>query len=217
MDRLNLPLLRARAFSCLTIAACICINAGCQSTAPHATSPLASPARVTTVDGIAIDPRDGLAGSLAVVVFISNDCPISNALAPELCALAKSARDRGISFYGVHANPPTDLALVVTHAKDYGFSDAMDVLLDPDQTLARATGAQVMPEAVLFRRSENRALEVLYIGRVNDLYSALGRRRASPTQNDLRDAIDAASNGVAPAQSRTKAIGCFIEMSPTAD
>ncbi len=193
------------------------IGASCHS--PPSTVEWPKPATlagVATLDGVAADPRDGLADSLAVVVFISNDCPISNALAPELCALATHASDRGIAFYAVHANPPADLALVSTHANEYGLTNAMTVLVDPEQSLARATGAKVMPEAVLFRRGANKEVTILYIGRVNDLYSALGRRRASPTRNDLRDAIDAAHAGGAPAQSKTKAIGCFIEMSPTA-
>ncbi len=172
---------------------------------------------ITTLDGCPLDPRDEIPGTLVAVVFISHDCPISNALAPELCALAPNARGRGVCFYAVHANPPEDLALVVTHGKEFGFSAAMTVLLDPDQTLARATGARVMPEAVLFRCHADREIEILYSGRVNDLYSALGRRRASPTRNELRDAIDAAVAGVAPVQSKTKAIGCFIEMSPSPD
>ena len=92
----------------------------------------------------------------------------------------------------------------------------MVILLDKDQSLARLTGAKVMPEAVLFRRGTQGAIEILYDGRVNDLYSSLGKRRASPTRNDLRDAIDSAHAGLNPPQSRTNAIGCFIEMSPTA-
>jgi thiol-disulfide isomerase/thioredoxin len=220
MDWLNRILVRQMHCAMFVTSLCVALMSiglsSCHATPATTTSTPSALVGVTTLDGTPTDPRIGLDRSLAVVVFISNDCPISNALAPELCSIAQSARDRGISFYAVHANPPEDLTLVAAHAKDYGFANAMVILLDKDQSLARLTGAKVMPEAVLFRRGTQGAIEILYDGRVNDLYSSLGKRRASPKRNDLRDAIDSAHAGLNPPQSRTNAIGCFIEMSPTA-
>ncbi len=220
MDWLNRNLLRQLHCAMFVMSLCVALMSivlsSCHATPRTTTSIPSAIVGVTTLDGTPTDPRVGIERSLAVVVFISNDCPISNALAPELCSIAQSARDRGIGFYAVHANPPEDLSLVATHAKDYGFADAMVILIDKEQSLARLTGAKVMPEAVLFRRGTHGAIEILYGGRVNDLYSSLGKRRASPTRNDLRDAIDNAHAGLNPLQSRTNAVGCFIEMSPTA-
>ena len=205
MDWLNRILVRQMHCAMFVTSLCVALISiglsSCHATPATTTSTPSALVGVTTLDGTPTDPRVGLDRSLAVVVFISN---------------AQSARDRGISFYAVHANPPEDLTLVAAHARDYGFADAMVILLDKDQSLARLTGAKVMPEAVLFRRGTQGAIEILYDGRVNDLYSSLGKRRASPTRNDLRDAIDSAHAGLNPLPSRTNAIGCFIEMSPTA-
>jgi hypothetical protein len=80
------------------------------------------------------------------------------------------------------------------------------VLLDPAHRLVKLAGATMTPQAVVV----DAAGQALYRGRINDLYAALGKRRARPTSHDLRDALDAIAAGKAVHNAETKVIGCYI-------
>jgi hypothetical protein len=65
----------------------------------------------------------------------------------------------------------------------------------------------VTPEAVVFDRAWN----ITYRGRINDLYADFGKSRATPSKHDLQEAIEATLVGRPVAEPTTKAIGCYIE------
>lgn len=140
-----------------------------------------------------------------VLVFIAPDCPISNAYAPELARIAADYTPRGVVFYGVHADPRVGEEQAQRHAEEYGYP--FKVVRDGEQALARRVGATVTPEAaVLDARGK-----LVYLGRVDDLYYGLGRRRgAGPSTRELRDALDAVLEGRAVEEPRVPAIGCEI-------
>lgn len=178
-----------------------------------ATAPDAPPAQAAVaIDGRAVDPLAGPAGSLGVVVFVSHECPIANAMAPDLSRIARAARARGVDFYAVHPAAWATVDLARRHAEEFGLAGSMAVVVDPSQRLARAFGATVTPEAAVFRRDGAGGFRTLYLGRVSDLYAGIGRRRAQPTANDLADAIDAAIEGRPVPEPFPKAVGCFIEL-----
>lgn len=154
----------------------------------------------------------GQRGQLAVFVFISTECPIANAMVPDLRQLAAEAKTGGIAFRVVHATPGVDDAAIAQHAREFGLEGAVDIVIDRDQSLVRALGATITPEAVLVRLDGAGGFERLYAGRVNDLYSGIGRRRANATSNDLRDAMHAARDGRPIARPWPVAVGCFIEL-----
>ena len=52
--------------------------------------------------------------------------------------------------------------------------------------------------------------DVLYRGRINDLYADYGKRRAAPRTHDLRDAIAALLEGREVDVAKTKPVGCYI-------
>lgn len=154
----------------------------------------------------------GQQGTLVAFVFISTECPIANAMVPDIRSIAAEARAMSIPFHAVHAAPGAESAAVAAHAREFGLDGAVDVVIDRDQSLVRALGATITPEAVLVRLDGHGGFERLYIGRVNDLYAAIGRRRASATSNDFLDAMRAAHSGKPVAQPAPKAVGCFIEL-----
>ena len=51
---------------------------------------------------------------------------------------------------------------------------------------------------------------VLYRGRIDDLYIALGKRRDHVTAHDLRDALDEIVGGRPVGNPRTQAVGCSL-------
>jgi hypothetical protein len=74
----------------------------------------------------------------------------------------------------------------------------------------------VTPEGAVLRLDGAGGFNRLYLGRVNDLYAAIGRRRAQPTTHDLREAMRAARAGVVAAEPTAQPIGCFIEFTAPA-
>ena len=142
---------------------------------------------------------------VVVLVFISSECPISNKLAPELQRLSRKFPTNDVSFNLVYPNASETDATFAAHRRDYHLS--ADFHHDPQHKLVRLAGATVTPEAAVF----NAKRELVYRGRINDRYLALGKDRPQATQNDLEDAISALLSGKKPKHARTEAIGCFIQ------
>lgn len=157
----------------------------------------------------------GNEGQLVAFVFISTECPIANAMMPDVKALATDARARGVRVVAVHPASWATEQSIAEHARTFGIDGAFDAVLDSRQEIAAAVGATVTPEGALVRLDGNGGFARLYLGRVNDLYTAIGRRRATPTSNDLANAIRAAHEGRAIPSPAPRAIGCFIEYSPS--
>jgi hypothetical protein len=66
----------------------------------------------------------------------------------------------------------------------------------------------VTPEAVIIGPDA----EVLYCGRIDDMWAALGHSRAHATSHDLCDALDAVLAHTPIKQPVAKAIGCIIDV-----
>ena len=52
--------------------------------------------------------------------------------------------------------------------------------------------------------------QVLYRGRIDNVYASLGKRRPAATEHDLRKALDEILDGKPVSTPETKAIGCYI-------
>ena len=140
------------------------------------------------------------------VVFVGVSCPIANRHAPELAALAKSAKAKGGQVVLVYSNPG-DQATARQHAQQYGLS-AATILLDPDQSLKRALGASVTPHAFVL----NADGKVLYSGRISDDGAGQGKPRgAAPLHHELADALSATLASRPVKVAKTEAVGCVIE------
>jgi hypothetical protein len=163
---------------------------------------------VPTLDGTVLRPAAPNGAPFAVLVFIATDCPVANAHQPELRRLEARARELGGKFTLVHADPSVPMADLKAHADAYAI--AAPVALDHAQSLARAIGITVTPEAAVIDRTGSLA----YRGRISDLYAAYGSRRPAPTVHDLREAMEALASGRPVPVPRTEALGCFLPDPP---
>jgi thiol-disulfide isomerase/thioredoxin len=146
-----------------------------------------------------------LAGAkAAVVIFISADCPICNGYAPEINRICAEYEPKHVAFYLVHCDPALSAEDAKKHAKEFGFT--CPVLMDQRRELADRVGATMTPEAAVIGADG----VVLYRGRIDDLYVALGKKRFEATTHDLRAALDAVLAGRKVPTPRTTAIGCAI-------
>lgn len=140
-----------------------------------------------------------------VLFFVTTDCPIANRFVPEMNRLCKDYEKRGLAFYIVQTDSTLKAAKAQQHAKEYQLS--APVLLDRQHELVKFCGASVTPESALLSPDG----KVLYRGRIDDRYVALGQFRAEPKQRDLRLALDSFLQNKSIVNARTKAIGCYIE------
>ncbi|HEY1765860.1 MAG TPA: redoxin domain-containing protein [Opitutaceae bacterium] len=128
-------------------------------------------------------------GHWIVVVFLGQECPVSNASIPVLNKLAGEFGPRGFSLVGAYVDPTVGLAVLRAHAAEYavGFATADD----RDHRLARAAGATYTPEVAVFSERGER----LYLGRIDDRVGAWGAARPAAAREDLREVLRALASG----------------------
>jgi hypothetical protein len=139
-----------------------------------------------------------------VLLFITNDCPISNAYAPEIHRLCDQYTRQDIAFYLVYADPSLSAADARRHYTDYAYR--CPALLDPRHQLAQRSGATVTPEAVVFLPDAT----LIYRGRIDNLYVDFGKPRYAATTHDLKDMLESIIQNRPVQQTFTPAIGCHI-------
>jgi hypothetical protein len=139
-----------------------------------------------------------------VFLFVSTDCPISNRYAPQVKRLHERFGPRGVGFRLVYPNPSTSAAAARRHLEEYGYG--FGGLRDPQHALVRRAGATVTPEAAVFGPDGR----LLYRGRIDDRFPALGTERGAPTQHDLENALSAILEGRPVTNRLTRATGCYI-------
>lgn len=139
-----------------------------------------------------------------VLIFITHDCPIANAFAPEIRRIVEAYEKKSVAFFLVHVDPALNSADAKKHAADYSLGGT--ILLDPQHRLAKQVKATVTPQAVALSQET----KILYRGRIDDLYADLGKKRVEPTRRDLREALDEILGGRAVSVPETRAVGCLI-------
>ena len=169
-----------------------------------ATSLFGAALTIADIQGVPRSPLrpDGMA---SVLFFITSDCPISNSYAPEIQRICSEYGPKKVSCNLVYVDPDLTVADVKKHVKDFGYS-AVPAILDSTQKLVHAAGATITPEAAVIGSSG----QVLYRGRIDNVYASLGKRRPEATEKDLRKALDEVLSGKPVSTPQTKAIGCYI-------
>ena len=158
-------------------------------------------------DGLASQlhrPFEVGANKANVAIFILQDCPVSNGYAPEINRIVTEFGPEGIGFYLVHVDSNLRQDEARKHAEGFGFK--CPVLVDRDHKLVRRAKATVAPEAFVIGRDG----VILYRGRIDDRYVAIGKRKPAPTTRDLRDALQAVLEDRPVRNPVTKPLGCFI-------
>jgi peroxiredoxin len=135
-----------------------------------------------------------------VLIFVSVQCPVSNAYNARMAKLAEEFRERGVNVVGVNSNVAETPEAIRKHAADNNFT--FPVLKDKGNRIADLLGAQVTPEAY-FLDSSNK---IVYRGRIDD-----SRNGDAINSHDLRDAVEAVAAGKAVAKPEARAFGCSIK------
>ena len=155
------------------------------------------------LNGVPHRPLDPGDRSASVLIFYWHDCPISNSYAPELNRIFASRTN--FAFYIVQNDPQLSSLAAKEHARQFDLH--IPVLLDPSHRLVKLARATVTPEAVVLGKNA----QVLYCGRIDNLFVAIGKKRSTATEHDLLDALDDIAAGRSVRKPETKAIGCLIQ------
>ena len=143
-------------------------------------------------------------GKVAVVFFVTNDCPVSNGYAQEIRRICE-AYDGKAKCTLNYVDPTLTPGTVIGHLSEYNHG-SYPAVIDTDHELVKASGAQVTPEVLVVKPGG----EIAYRGRIDNKYESIGRARQQPTVHDLRDVLDAVLTGKPVATARTTPIGCYI-------
>lgn len=150
----------------------------------------------------ALRVKNGVANAL---FFITDDCPISNGYAPEISRICSAYHTQGINCTLVYVNPALSDEQVRSHALEFGLA-AYPRVVDRNHELVKATKVKNTPEAAVIAKNGR----VVYRGRIDDSYAALGQPRREVKNPDLRNALDAIVARRRVTKPETKALGCYI-------
>jgi hypothetical protein len=143
-------------------------------------------------------------GSTAVaLVVLGAECPISNKAVPELNRLSKLAADKKVEFYGILSDPTVTRSTARHFASEY--NTQFPVLFDASGDLAAKLKPAVTPHAFVLAADGR----ILYSGRIDDSYVAVGKSRPDATTHDLQGAITSAAAG--KTTDNTTPVGCIFE------
>ena len=157
------------------------------------------------VNGVDRQPLRVDAGQANVLFFISDECPISNSYAREIARICAGYQSKGVGCDLVYVDPAISDDHARQHAQEYGHGDYPKIV-DRRHELVKATGVTVTPEAAVI----NQQGKVVYRGRIDDSFAALGQPRRPVKDADLRNALDAVLAGKPIEKPDTKALGCYI-------
>lgn len=135
-----------------------------------------------------------------VLIFVSVQCPISNAYNERMEALARELGAKGVRVVGINSNATEKAAAVKQHAAENGLT--FPILKDAGNRVADQLDAQVTPEAYLLDASG----KLVYRGRIDN-----SRNGTSITSRELREAVEDTLAGRPVAKPEVKAFGCSIK------
>lgn len=140
-----------------------------------------------------------------VVVFIDIGCVISQRFIPYLNTMNDLSASKDVQFYGVISNPRVTWQEAQKFKDEYAIE--FSLIFDRNGDLANRIKPTIVPEAFVFDIYD----ELIYYGRINDQFADLGKFNKTAREEELKDAIIAASNKDVPAVTYTVPKGCFFE------
>lgn len=141
----------------------------------------------------------------AVFVFLSSQCPLSQAYAKEISAIEKKYAPFNIVFYSVFPPENNSLNEISEFKNKYGLKT--ECLADPEKKLTLLLKATTTPQAIILSPSE----EILYSGRIDDWAATLSDKRPLIRSHDLDDALNSVVNNREIKIKNTAPVGCLIE------
>ncbi len=163
----------------------------------------------STIESFSLNDYNGKTISLAdfkdskaiVLMFISTQCPVSNAYNERMASLYNDYSSKNITILGINSNKAETPEEIKEHAQEQKFG--FDILKDVNNVIADKFQASHTPEVFVIHPT---TFAVLYHGRIDD-----SQREAKVQSKDLRTALDEIIAGKSVTNKETKAFGCSIK------
>ena len=140
-----------------------------------------------------------------VLVCLSIDCPISNEYMPTINEIALAYRKRGVNFIGINPNGGQSLEQMADYARQHSLP--FPFVKDAGGKVSRRLLYSVTPEVRVF----DDAGKLVYSGRIDDRYRR-GGATDKEVAKDLENALEEVLAGKPVSASRTRPIGCPIQI-----
>lgn len=168
----------------------------------------ALPGDITSIENFSLKDVNGKTHSLTdyskakaiVIMFISTQCPVSNAYNTRMVKIHETYKNKNIIFLGINSNKAEFVKEIKSHSADNNFE--FPVLKDEKNIIADKFAASFTPEIYILDPKFN----IVYHGRIDD-----SRDESAVTSNDLSRALDEILQGKKISVSKTKAFGCTIK------
>lgn len=177
---------------------------GDEPAAGPGTFPTATLAECVTGKNVSLADARGTAAT--VLVCMSIDCPISNEFVATLVELSAAFKDRGVAFVGLNPNAGQELPAMADYARQHKLN--FPLLQDTGGKLARQLLFSVTPEVRVFDATGKLA----YSGRIDNRYRVNGGQPGATHTPELANALEAVLAGKPIASSKTKPVGCPLQL-----
>jgi len=189
-----------RPFRAILILALLCAASSTVAAGALEIGAAAPDFQLNTLDGKAFALSSAAKAHKAVVVmFISTQCPYSNAYNDQMRDLASAYSGRGVLFVGINSNKTEDTTDAIAHAKAHGHT--FPIVKDPNNKVADLYDARRTPEVYVVDSDG----KLRYHGRISEDHE---NPSSSP---DLKNALNSFLAGKPIARTETKAFGCTIK------
>jgi peroxiredoxin len=140
----------------------------------------------------------------SVFLTLLPGCPICRKQAFTLNELSQRYKNEGIKFYGVWY-PGVDSLEMKKYIVDNKIN--FSILTDVNCQLTTMLGAEIAPDVVVLDSN----LKVLYRGKIDNWFEAIGKRKPRPTEYFLDNALKAIVENKPISIKSTQPVGCIIE------
>ena len=151
------------------------------------------------------DRRSDNPPKLTVFISLSEICMISQYYSRVLDEMEQNLKPERVVFKGVFPNPFSTDSTIADFRKerDLHFS----LYRDPNGLFCSSNFMEVTPEVLVTDSLSN----VVYRGRIDDFFFAIGRFRSQTNHHDLQNAIDQHLIGKKVSPFRVQPVGCLID------
>lgn len=136
-----------------------------------------------------------------VLMFVSVQCPVSNAYNSRMANIYEKYKNKNITFLGINSNKTESIESVKEHAQKQDLD--FPILKDEKNIIADELEASVTPEIYILTPDD---YKILYHGRIDD-----SRNENNVSSKDLEKALNEILSGKEISNPRTKAFGCTIK------
>jgi hypothetical protein len=157
------------------------------------------------VEAIAAQTAKEVPSRFSVYLFLLESCKISQAYTDRIADMSMQYSNDSTRFIGLFPNPVSTAETVHRFRQKYGLP--FECTEAGALQKASALGVKVTPEVVVY---DERKAQILYQGRIDNMFESVGQRRRVVTTSELADALQAIQHHKPIVIARTEAVGCFL-------